>query len=515
MLTRFIKFQLVLFTILTILALAVLGWYYLRMPSLVGIGQYKLYADLPRSGGLYATANVTYRGTQIGKVTAVEPTENGARATMSIDNRYKIPADATANVHSVSAIGEQYLDLVSTGNPGQYLSNGQTIATGTVPSEVGPALDAANRGLAVLPKEKIDGLLTETSKAVGGLGPALQRLVDGTTNLAQGFQENIPQVNDIIANSTPILQSQVDSGDAIEQWSKNLNTLAAQSASQDQALRSALQAAPPTLDQVTATFSDVRDSLPQTLANLEVVIDMLKRYHKGLEQALVILPQGATVAQAGTIFENEGLLHFGLSINQPPPCLTGFLPASEWRSPADTSMAPLPSGTYCKIPKDVQNVVRGARNYPCADVPGKRAATPKECRSNEPYVPLGTNPWYGDPNQIVNCPAPAARCDQPVKPGYVIPAPSVNNGMNPLPADQLPAGGSPQPVSDPLTPPNQGSVQCSGQQPNPCTYTPAGNAAVYSPQSGEVVGPDGVKYSVSNSKNPGDDGWKEMLAPAS
>jgi phospholipid/cholesterol/gamma-HCH transport system substrate-binding protein len=24
-----------------------------------------------------------------------------------------------------------------------------------------------------------------------------------------------------------------------------------------------------------------------------------------------------------------------------------------------------------------------------------------------------------------------------------------------------------------------------------------------------------VKYSVSNSKNPGDDGWKEMLAPAS
>ena len=72
MLTRFIKFQLVLFTILTILAITVLGWYYLRVPSLVGIGQYKLYAELPRSGGLYATANVTYRGTQIGKVTAVE-----------------------------------------------------------------------------------------------------------------------------------------------------------------------------------------------------------------------------------------------------------------------------------------------------------------------------------------------------------------------------------------------------------------------------------------------------------
>ena len=515
MLTRFIKFQLILFAILTILAIAVLGGYYLRVPSLVGIGQYKLYAELPRSGGLYATANITYRGTQIGKVTAIEPTERGARATMSIDDRYKIPVDATANVHSVSAIGEQYLDLVSTGNPGQYLTDGQTITEGTVPSEVGPALDSANRGLAVLPKEKIDSLLTETSKAVGGLGPALQRLGDGTTNLAQGFQENLPQLNDIITNATPILQSQVDSGDAIEQWARNLNILAAQSAAEDQSLRSGLQQAPPTLDQVSALFSDVRESLPQTLANLAVVIDLLKRYHKGLEQTLVIAPQGVSIAQAGLIFAPEGLLHFGLSINQPPPCLTGFVPASQWRSPADTSIAPLPSGTYCKIPKDVQNVVRGARNYPCMDVPGKRAASPKECRSNEPYIPLGTNPWYGDPNQIVNCPAPAARCDQPVKPGYVIPAPSVNSGMNPLPADRLPPGGSPQPVSDPLTPPNQGSVQCSGQQPNPCTYTPAPGSAVYSPQSGEVVGPDGVKYSVSNSKNPGDDGWKDMLAPAS
>ena len=516
MLSRFIKFQLVLFTILTILAIGVLVWYYLRVPSLVGIGQYKLYAELPRSGGLYATANITYRGTQIGKVTAVEPTEDGARATMSIDDRYKIPVDATANVHSVSAIGEQFLDLVSTGNPGQYLSDGQTITEGTVPSEVGPALDSTNRGLAVLPMEKIDSLLTETSKAVGGLGPALQRLVDGTTNLAQGFQENLPQVNDIVANSAPILDSQVRSGDAIEQWSRNLNTLAAQSAAEDQALRSGLQQAAPTLDAVNVVFSDVRESLPQTLANLEIIIDMLKRYHKGLEQTLVIAPQGVTVGQAGTIFEGEGLLHFALSINQPPPCFTGFLPASQWRSPADTSMAPLPSGTYCKIPKDTPaNVVRGARNYPCMDVPGKRAATPKECRSKEPYVPLGTNPWYGDPNQIVSCPAPGARCDRPPKPGYVIPAPSVNNGMNPLPADQLPPAGSPAPVSDQLTPPGQGSVQCSGQQPNPCQYTPApGNSAIYNPASGEAVGPDGVKYSVSNSSNPGDDGWKEMLAPA-
>ena len=94
MLTRFIKRQLVLFGILTAVALLVLGVYYLRIPTLVGIGQYQLKAELPASGGLYPTSNVTYRGITIGKVTAVEPTEKGAEATMSIDSQFKIPLDA-------------------------------------------------------------------------------------------------------------------------------------------------------------------------------------------------------------------------------------------------------------------------------------------------------------------------------------------------------------------------------------------------------------------------------------
>ncbi len=514
MLTRFIWRQLILFSILSVVTAIALGGYYLRVPTAVGIGQYTLKADLPVSGGLYKTSNVTYRGETIGTVTAVEPTETGVQVTMSIADRYQIPIDASANVHSVSAVGEQYLDLVSAGNPGRYFSPEQTITKGTVPTEIGPALDAANRGLAALPKEKIASLLDETAQAVGGLGPALQRLVDATQAIAGDFKTNIQDVNDIIQNSGPIIDSQVDSSDAIARWSHNLNILAAQSAENDQHVKSILSQGAPTADQVNSVFSDVRESLPQTLANLEIVLDMLKRYHKGVEQLLVAYPQGAAEGQTVTTpFPGYAALGTSLTINQPPPCLTGFLPAPQWRSPADTSLAPMPSGTYCKIPMDTPgNAVRGARNYPCVDVPGKRAATPRECRDPKPYVPAGTNPWYGDPNQILTCPAPAARCDQSVRPGMVIPAPSVDNGVNPAPSDRV--AGTPPPVSDPLSRPGTGTVQCNGQQPNPCAYTPSGPPpAVYSPQSGELVGPDGVKYSVENSSKTGDDGWKDMLAP--
>lgn len=515
MLTRLIKTQLVVLTAVAVAAVVVLGWYYLRLPSLVGVGRYTLYAELPQSGGLYRTANVAYRGITIGKVTGVLPTERGARATMSIDDRYQIPADASANVHSVSAVGEQYIDLVSMVNRGPYLHDGQTITKSTVPSQIGPALDAANRGLAVLPKDKVGSLLYEASQALGGLGPSLQRLVDSTQAIAHDFRGSIDDVDDIIARAAPIIDSQANSGDRIRLWAANLNSLATQAAQHDQEVRSILANAAPTAEQIDATFGDVREALPQALANLEVVIDMLKRYHNGVEQALVFIPQSAAIAQSVTANSpGQAALGVGaLALNQPPPCLTGFLSASEWRAPADTGPAPLPAGTYCKIPMDATNVVRGARNYPCVDVPGKRAATPRECRSAEPYVPLGTNPWYGEPDQILTCPAPGARCDQPVKPGQVIPAPSVDNGANPAPADRLP--GTPPPRSDPLQRPGSGTVQCNGQQPNPCVYTPnALPTALYDVRSGKVVGPDGVVYSVANSTNIGDEGWQGMLAPA-
>ncbi|MEE6176937.1 MCE family protein [Mycobacterium sp. 050134] len=513
MVTPFVRRQLVVFAILTAITALVLGCYYLRLPALAGIGQYSLKADLPTSGGLYRTANVTYRGTTVGKVTSVKPTKTGVEVTMSIASRYKIPADATADVHSVSAVGEQYLDLVSKSPGGAFLSPGQTITKGTVPEDIGAALDTLNRSLAALPKGKLAALLDETARALGGLGPALHRLVDSTQALSGEFAANSTDIDDIVDHAGPVLDSQAASGDELKRWVHNLDVVATQTAQQDPELRAALAEAAPALDAAGGVVGSVRESLPQTLTNLEVVTGLLLRYHQGLEQVLALLPQVGSVAQTATLaFPGEANIDLGLSINQPPPCLTGFVPASQWRSPADTNIAPLPAGTYCKIPQDTPtNAVRGARNIPCIDAPDKRAASPQDCRSNSPYVPAGTNPWYGDPNQILSCPAPAARCDQPVKPGLVLPAPTIDTGLNPAPADQVP--GTPPPVSDPPSRPGSGTAQCSGQQPNPCVYTPAELSGAPRGQSGEFIRADGVRYSVESSTDTGDEGWKSMLGP--
>ncbi len=52
---------------------------------------------------------------------------------------------------------------------------------------------------------------------------------------------------------------------------------------------------------------------------------------------------------------------------------------------------------YCKTAQNDAAAVRGARNYPCQEFPGKRAPTVALCRDPKGYVPIGTNPWRGPP----------------------------------------------------------------------------------------------------------------------
>ncbi len=111
MLTRFVRIQLAIFTIVGIIGVIAMILFYVQVPTLLGIGRMTVTLELPATGGLYRFANVTYRGVQVGKVTAVGLSANGAKATLSLGTSPKIPANLHAAVRSVSAVGEQYVDL--------------------------------------------------------------------------------------------------------------------------------------------------------------------------------------------------------------------------------------------------------------------------------------------------------------------------------------------------------------------------------------------------------------------
>ncbi len=134
---------------------------------------------------------------------------------------------------------------------------------------------------------------------------------------------------------------------------------------------------------------------------------------------------------------------------------------------------------------------------------GSRA--PRECRSNEAYVPGGTNPCMGTPTDAQLSRRPRWR--PPVKPGQVIPAPSVNNGINPLPADQLPKA---PPVNDRYSDLGQAPSSAMGNNLTRASTPRAHFYNHYDDAERQVVAPDGVVYSVEASTLFGADGWKVM-----
>ncbi|MDT7795459.1 MAG: phospholipid/cholesterol/gamma-HCH transport system substrate-binding protein [Mycobacterium sp.] len=479
--TRQIVIQLLIFSLLAVTALGIMVFGYMRLPALLGIGQYRVTVELPESGGLYPRGNVTYRGTQVGIVKSVNVTDTGVAAELSLDSGIKIPADVEAEVHSQSAVGELYVTLLPRSGEGPVLRDGDVIPQDRtrVPTDVNKVLDATNRGLAAIPRDNLKTAVDEAYIAVGGLGPEISRLVHGGTALAIDARKNLDPLTTLIDQSKPILDTQTDTSGSIQAWASNLATITGELQSQDTAVAGILEKGPGAADEVRALFDRLQPTLPIVLANLVSIGQVAVTYQPSLEQLLVLLPQGtATTAAIGVAKRNTkqdymgDYLFLNLNLNLPPPCTTGFLPAQQRRVPTFEDYPDRPAGDlYCRIPQDAPFNVRGARNLPCETVPGKRAPTVKLCESNENYVPLndGYN-WKGDPNATLS--------------GQPIP--------------QLPPGSPPAQAAPP-----------PGPAPPPIA------AAEYDPATGTYVGPDGRVYTQSNLARSAteEQTWQTMLLP--
>ncbi|WP_414859071.1 MCE family protein [Nocardia terpenica] len=187
---------------------------YVHLPAMVGIGRYRVTVQLAATGGLYPTANVAYRGTNVGKVDEVRLTPDGVDARLSINSDYKIPSDVDAYVKSVSAVGEQYVDLVPVDHPrGGNLRNGSVIAVQRtrLPQDVGAMLDQADRLLASVQNTKLRQLIDDAFVAFNGAGPDLQKFIDSASLLVQEAQANTQQTKDLLNKIGPVTGSPLPS----------------------------------------------------------------------------------------------------------------------------------------------------------------------------------------------------------------------------------------------------------------------------------------------------------------
>jgi phospholipid/cholesterol/gamma-HCH transport system substrate-binding protein len=526
--------------------------FYIQLPTLLGIGRMTVTLDLPATGGLYQFSNVTYRGVQVGKVTKVELTANGAKATLSLGSSPKIPANLQADVLSVSAVGEQYVDLRPRTDSAPYLRNGSVIAMRdtTIPQAVGPMLDQLNALIKSLPKNKIGQLLDESFQAFNGAGYDLGSLSDATSRISTDANSVVERTRALTEDSGPLLDSQARTADSVRTWARSLAGISDVVATDDSRVRTLLQNGPGAADEASRLFEQIKPTLPLLLANLTTLGQIGVTYHPSLEQLLVLLPPAVAITQTAAPFNHpDGWARgdFSFTVDDPPICTVGFLPPNQWRSPSDTSDIDTPDGLYCKLPQDSPLSVRGARNYPCMGHPGKRAPTVEICNSDKPFIPIAMRqhvlgPYPLDPNLLSQGIPPDDRVTAdkrifgPVE-GTPLPLGAIPRGTPPGPRGATPPPGTrgaatppvpssanmstqagdypsiapldvapPPAVHRPPAPPRPPAVIDGGRpQAAPSSFggtatkpIPSVAVAPYDPRTGRYVAPDGKLYQQSD-----------------
>lgn len=528
MLTRFVRFQLAFFTIVGVIAMVVMAVQYMQVQSILGIGRVTVSMHLPATGGLYRYSNVTYRGVQVGRVTevALDNTGNslGVTATLSLTST-TIPANLQAQVRSVSAAGELYVDLRPETDSGPYLRDGSVIPAErvTIPQPIGRVLDNASRLVGTFPKGSLHNLIDETYRSVNGAQYDMQSLIDSAARITGNLNTVGDQFRTLVQDSDPLLDSQARTTDDIRTWTHSLAGLTDQLVTNDPQLRTLLTTGPGMAQQVSQLLDQLKPTLPVLLANLTTVGQLAVTYNPSLEQLLVLYPPLISAVNAAAPDHNPtGLARasFRMQISDPPACTVGFLPPNQWRSPSATDTVDTPDDMYCKLPQDSPIAVRGVRNFPCITKPGKRAPSAAICNSDQEYEPLASrNPVLGpyprDPNLEAQGVPPDTRWfpDQGLyaPPGEGPPAPPPPATAPPpasLPVPLLPRDDSgslglpPPPAPPPSGSARQNTPEAVPVTPNSLTTGAAqGQSAAiagYNPRTGEYVGPDGQLYRQSD-----------------
>lgn len=532
MIDRLTKIQLTIFAVVTAVTLTIMVIFYLRIPAALGIGTYHVSADFIAGGGIYTNANVTYRGVAVGRVQAVQLNPNGVTATMRLNSGTPIPANVTASVKSVSAIGERYIDLVPPAQPAaSTLHNGARIErkNTAIPQDVATLLGQADTLTRSLANSRLKELLHATFVASNGSGPELARLLASARLLVDEANADYPQVAQLVDQLGPFLDAQIRAGEDIRSLSDGLARFTSEVRHADPQLRGLLDNVPAAADQVDSAFSGIRPSFPALAASMANLGRVGVIYHKTIESLLVVLPAlfAAITTAAGGVPQDEGAkLDFKVQIGDSPPCLTGFLPSPLVRSPADESVRELPTDLYCKTAPNDPSTVRGARNYPCQEFPGKRAPTVALCRDPRGYVPVGTNPWRGPPvpygtpltdgrNSLPpnkfpfippdSDPDPGIPIAGPPPPGVLpgpgpvlhqpmqVPPPPNDNGSPPPFTSWIPPGYPPDPplLPYPAAIPPPAGLDGTGLAPGPQPEASATSYTTYDPQTGSFVDPAG------------------------
>ena len=295
---------------LAVIVLLVLGGAGLVLRS--GEETYRVTAYFEKAIGLFPNSDVDILGVPVGKVTSVDPQGSKVKVVMQISEKYKVPADAFAQIVPISVIADRFVQL----HP-PYTGSGPTLEDGAVldldrtqipaelddvfkqlkklleaiepgeegePGALGTLIVELNKTLADR-EQDLKGTIVNTSALTGALADAQDDLSATLVNLDDFFGTLATQagsIGSLNANFATVMDALATSRDDLEQTLANLADMTGEVGRLVQTHRGRLGEDLELAANVLTAVLENRQSVEESLSWLPVVaIGLSNAYHGG------------------------------------------------------------------------------------------------------------------------------------------------------------------------------------------------------------------------------------------
>jgi phospholipid/cholesterol/gamma-HCH transport system substrate-binding protein len=293
MITTTTKVQLLLFAIITVLGAAFVGGRYAEIDRLVIDRTYPVKVDFTESGGIFAGAEVTYRGLPVGKVKSLEFTPAGVRATLDIEkDAPKVPSDVLVVVANKSAIGEQYVDLQPRRAGAPYLNANSHVSSENtkVPLDTTRLLLDVGKLTSSVDAKSLQTLINEVGLAFAGYGKDLSTIIDTFTSFLEAANESFPETQALIRGSSTVLETLVDKRGQFASLTDDLTKLTSTLVDEDENVRDLVEDGPGAEKLIGAVLKENTADLTSLFQSLEEVSRVSDKRWKSFEIISIVLP---------------------------------------------------------------------------------------------------------------------------------------------------------------------------------------------------------------------------------
>lgn len=246
------------------------------------------------AAGLFEGSQVTYRGVNIGKVTQIELSNPGIEVRLRLEAGTEIPAKSTAEVRTLSPVGEQYLDFQPQSQSAPFLKTGSVVeASATeLPETLATVVTNLNSLLSQVDTDKLRNVLVALATGLQGTGPALNTMIAQSQLLLDDLNKLWPETDSLLVNGNKALDIVPAKADSLRRLGVNAKSYAAWLRGYTPELRQNLRDAPGQITTVQGLVKTADELFPTWLDRAVEVSDFFMGYQDSFKVIMTYYKPG-------------------------------------------------------------------------------------------------------------------------------------------------------------------------------------------------------------------------------